>query len=144
MKVRANSVRSLRSLMFRDHEGTPVAGDHALTVGAEFTVYAMLIDATETFYYIVNDDDHPWPLWHPSSLFELVDRRVSCDWVYAPQDPIDTEVVARAEGSAALFAFPEWVDQPDFLERLTDNLEPEVSVFSRYKRRMDAESEGWG
>ena len=99
MKVRAISVRSLRSLMFRDSEGTPVTGDHALTVGAEYTVYAMLIDATGTFYYIVDDDEHPWPLWHPSDLFELVDRRMSSDWVYAAQDPIDAEVAVRAEST---------------------------------------------
>lgn len=108
-----------------------------LTLGREYVVYAMTVDSGHPWFYIVDDDLHPWPMWHPGPLFELVDGRVSRYWVfgYAPRDD---DAQGRAVPNAE-FAFPEWIREPMFLDRLTDNEQPEVSVFARYKSLMDDE-----
>jgi hypothetical protein len=141
MRIRAISNRAatlpesvLTSGLVRREQEYPV------TIGREYTVFAITVEVSHVWFYIVDDDQHPWPLWYPGPLFELSDPRLSRYWKFGYR-PRDDESRTGRPRAGAEFAFPEWIDQPMFLERLTDNLEPEVSVFADYKRLMEAEFE---
>jgi hypothetical protein len=73
-------------------------------------------------------------------LFEIVDRRLSKWWVMDVQLAVSPDDTSLDTKPTVVFAFPVWIDEPTFLERLTDNEEREVSIFSRYRSLMDAEA----
>jgi len=112
--------------------------EYAISVGREYVVYAITVADGHIWFYIVDDDQHPWPLWHPGPLFEIVDRRISKHWVFGYQ-PTKDDILTGSAVPGAEFAFPEWIDEPMFLERLTDNESREAEIFARYKSMMDTE-----
>lgn len=110
-----------------------------ITIGRVYTVYGFTIRKDLVWYYICDDnynerDSLPYPLWYPSLLFEIIDRRLSKYWEF------DAQPGERCESlSGVIVAFPEWVNDPFYYDRLTDGFESEVALFSKYKKLIDAE-----
>ena len=54
-----------------------------ITPGKEYVVYAVDSDLGNIWYYILNDDDLPYPTFELAVFFELVDPHVSKYWVFS-------------------------------------------------------------
>lgn len=138
MKVRAiASDGSLLGEALRRLGSIDASESFQITAGSEYTVYALLVFGGHAWYYIVDDDHHPWPVWHPWPLFEVADPRASKQWIVSVEVGLDDDHIGS--WSRVHFAFPEWINQAMFYERLTSGEEPEISIFARYKTLMDRE-----
>ena len=104
-----------------------------LTIGEEHVVYAMGVEAGQLWFYLCAGRGESVPFRYPSPAFDVIDGRISRSWVF--------DLVKTRHDSYPLLAFPEWVSDLAFYERLTDALEPELGIFRRYRLLMDAESE---
>src|SRR5690606_20881139 len=71
-----------------------------------------------------------YPIANSSTLFEVVDGRVSRHWILTPND--------SASGSV-LLAPPPWASHPLFYEQLVDDVPSAVEEFQRWKDRLDSE-----
>lgn len=52
-----------------------------LTVGRDHTVFALAVFRGTAWYYVLDDDEHRWPTWSPSALFDVVDDSIPSSWV---------------------------------------------------------------
>jgi len=110
-----------------------------ITIGRVYIVYGFTIVKDFVWYYLCDDnyserDYMPFPLWYPSPLFEIIDRRLSKYWEF------DAQPGERCESpSGVIVAFPEWAKDPFYYDRLTDGFEPEIALFRKYKKLIDAE-----
>ena len=102
----------------------------ALTIGKEYTVYALYAWQGQVWYYICDDNYMYYPQENPAPLFEVVDSRSSKYWE-----------VEMAKNGLLTMAFPEWFVDPYFYDKLTDQEEAEVLMFEKRKELMDAEFE---
>lgn len=105
-----------------------------VSIGKEYIVYGMTVYLGTIWYYLADDTYSDYPIWHPSSLFDVVDGRLSRHWRYSDQG--GERAVKRPR-----IAFPEWACDPDFYARLTDWEEKEIAIFKQYKELMDLEFE---
>jgi len=101
-----------------------------LTVGKEYVVYAIDEAEGNVWYYICDDNFIYYPQKHCAPLFEVVDDRVSKYWRFKFWDNGLLEV-----------AFPHWLKDPYFYEKLTDQEPAEVDLFKRIKALLDLEAE---
>jgi hypothetical protein len=105
-----------------------------LLVGKEYTVYGMTVSMGYVWYYISDEHDLYYPVWHPSPLFEVTDGRLSRLWCYGNLPG------KSAQTTYPILAFKEWVEDPLFYDHLTDGQPEAVQTFARYKELLDAES----
>ncbi|MEB3340828.1 hypothetical protein [Okeania sp.] len=101
-----------------------------LTVGKEYIVYAIDQAEGKFWYYICDDNFIYYPQKHCAPLFEIVDDRVSKYWRFK-----------LWENGLLEIAFPHWLNDPYFYEKLTDKEPAEVDLFKRIKALMDIEAE---
>lgn len=101
-----------------------------LTVGKEYVVYAIDEAEGNVWYYICDDNFIYYPQKHCAPLFEVVDDRVSKYWR-----------VKLWENGLLEIAFPHWLKDTYFYEKLTDREPAEVDLFKRIKALMDMEAE---
>ena len=102
----------------------------AVTPGRSYAVYAITLHLGGMWYYIINDDDHSWPIWHPAPLFSVTDGRLPASWKYAYHR-------FDSEDQIPLISFPEWADDWSFYERLLDGDPVALRVFEA--RRIEVE-----
>ena len=70
----------------------------------------------------------------PAIFFEVIDSRLSYYWIFSYSKGIH---YIRA---SAIWAFPEWAQDPDFYDKLTDGDEKGLNNYIKiYKKRMDLE-----
>lgn len=100
-----------------------------LTIGQEYTVYALKKWKEQVWYYICDDAYTYYPQQNPAPLFEIVDDRVSQYWR-----------VKFYPNGLLRFAFKEWVDDDTFYDKLTDMEEEQVLIFERVKELIDGEA----
>ena len=115
----------------------PVGGytkerEFPLILGKKYTVYGITIFQGHPWYYVCDEDYSYYPVWRPWVLFEVSDARLSKYWIVGHQ-PIDDNLYSF------IIAFPEWVNDPEYYDQLTDGDEPAVSIFKKYKQSMDSE-----
>lgn len=101
-----------------------------VTLGAEYPVYAITVMLGIPWYYIMDDDGSPWPIWSPSSLFEVIDGGLPSSWRYG-------FFRFDRDQQFPIISFPEWAADHFFYERLVDGEADAVAVFSR--RRIEIE-----
>ncbi len=100
-----------------------------VTIGRVYAVFAVTIYLGIAWYYILNDDGHPWPTWAPAPLFEVVDGELPTSWKigYFKFD---------RENQYPILSFPEWADDHTFYERLVDGDETAVKVFAERRHEI--------
>ena len=100
-----------------------------LTIGKEYTVYALYQWQGSIWYYICDDQYTYYPQQNPAPLFEVVDNRLSSYWRFK----------VYPNGLLKL-AFSEWLSDQFFYDKLTDGEQREVLIFEKVKELMDAEA----
>ncbi|MDP4504663.1 hypothetical protein [Nonomuraea turcica] len=138
MRVRALSTsgKALPPAMLDDIWGLTPDADYPLTTGKEYIVYAITVAKDAFWYYILDDDERPYPIWYPSPLFEVTDGTPSSRWVvsYVPPGPL------TPDAGSSLIAFREWAMDHLYYERLVDGDEQAVAAFRREKALIDHEA----
>jgi hypothetical protein len=134
MRVRcvSNTGAGLPSSFLDERGGYRRNTKYEISLHRVYTVYALTLRRGHVWYYICDDRELGYPVWHPAPLFEVVDPTLSRYWIFAHGSPErDGDVV---------FAFREWADDPGgYYDRLSDR-EPEATgTFRRYRQLMDAE-----
>jgi hypothetical protein len=103
-----------------------------ILIGKEYVVYGMTVHLGYVWYYICDEIYSYYPTWSPSPLFEVIDGQLSRFWIYSYKEGMRTVL-------SPWWTFPEWADNPDFYDNLTDGDEREVKIFKSYKELMDLE-----
>ncbi|MCC3530940.1 MAG: hypothetical protein JGK21_23570 [Microcoleus sp. PH2017_22_RUC_O_B] len=130
MRVRciANTGKNLPENYIDPARGYTKKIELPLTVGKEYVVYAIRLWQGIVWYYICDDNYSYYPIQTPAPLFEVVDNRVSKYWRFM----LNPNGVLR-------FVFEQWLNDPCFYDKLTDQEEAEVEIFDKVKELMDAE-----
>lgn len=135
MRVRclSNSARSLPESYLDPDMGYTRDRVYSLRPGSEYTVYALTIKRGQVWYYLMDERELKYPVWHPALLFDPTDGRVSRHWVFALHEK-------GVRDGDIVFAFPEWARNPlDYYDRLSDGESEAQAVFDRYRALMDLE-----
>lgn len=104
-----------------------------VTVDRHYLVYALTVRRGGVWYYILDDRNLGYPVWHPAALFVVRDGRLSRHWKFA------LEGFGIRDGDV-LFAFPEWVESPhSFYDRLSDGDASATATFAHYRTLMETE-----
>lgn len=103
-----------------------------LTVGRQYTVYAIALTREGLWFYVLDDDELRWPIRQPASLFELESGRFPAGWVLGRHRNANNNELYTT------ISFPEWATEPFYYERLLDD-DPEATEVFR-SRRIEAES----
>lgn len=115
--------------------------NYNIIVGKEYTVYAMTFHIGYPWYYIYDELDRGYPLWHPGPMFEVTDNRLSKYWIYSV-------LFDKESGCDAFFAYPEWANNlagyhddyyVNYYDALSDGEKSAVAIFEKYKTLMDSE-----
>jgi hypothetical protein len=99
-----------------------------LTIGQEYIVYALKEWQGYIWYYICDDNYTYYPVPYPAPLFEIIDNRLSSYWRFK-----------FYPNGLMKIAFEEWLNNPDFYDNLTDQVDKEVLIFERNKELIDQE-----
>lgn len=102
----------------------------ALTRGREYPAYAMTVLLGIVWYYVMDDDGHPWPTWVPGPLFEVIDGSFPPSW------RLGYFRFSRDE-QYPILSFPEWAQDHQFYERLVDGDLDAIEVFARRRREIE-------
>ena len=131
MRIRciANTGRSLPESYIAPAQGYKKETEFPLTVGKDYTVYAIKEQQGTIWYYIVDDNAMYYPIQTPAPLFEVIDNRMSKYWRFKISD-----------NGLLKIAFEQWFSDPYFYDKLTDQKEEEVAIFEKVKELMDAEA----
>lgn len=110
--------------------GVDVDTDFPVTLSRTYAVFAVTIYLGMAWYYIFNDDGHPWPTWTPAPLFEVVDGAVPASWRLGYFN-------FSRENQYPILSFPEWAEDHTFYERLVDGDEAAVRVFNERRHEVE-------
>jgi hypothetical protein len=126
------------ALRYTFNENPNVSSDWRLTTGQEYTVYAVMCSEEKTWYYVVDDAKLWFPMAKPAPLFEISDPRPSAYWRINFENTRDWRTALNST-EVLLIAPEEWCVDQTYYERLSDNNEREVAMFSERRKQMDAE-----
>ncbi len=131
MRIRciANTGTSLSETYLDPAVGRTKETEFQLTIGKEYTVYALYQLQGSIWYYICDDGYTYYPQQNPAPLFEVVDNRLSSYWRFK----------VYPNGLLKL-AFEEWLSDQYFYDKLTDGEETEVLIFEKLKELIDTEA----
>ena len=100
-----------------------------LTIGKEYTVYALYQWQGSIWYYICDDGYTYYPQQNPAPLFEVIDNRLSSYWRFKVYP-----------NNLLKLAFEAWLSDQYFYDKLTDGEETEVLIFEKLKELIDTEA----
>lgn len=131
MRIRciANTGTFLSEIYLDPAVGRTKETEFQLTIGKEYTVYALYQWQRSIWYYICDDQYTYYPQQNPAPLFEVIDNRLSSYWRFK----------VYPNGLLKL-AFSEWLSDQYFYDKLTDAEEREVLIFEKAKELIDAEA----
>lgn len=108
-----------------------------MQIGQTYTVHAIIFSSGYPYYYVpYRHRGHDCWRHVPSFCFEVIDDRLSKLWHIG---------VRASYGNAPSFplvttlAIKEWIDEPQFFERLVDCKERELRIFTEAAAAMDVE-----
>jgi len=104
--------------------------DFPVTLGRTYAVFAVTIYLGVAWYFILNDDGHPWPTWAPAPLFEVVDGAVPASWKLG-------YFKFSREDQYPILSFPEWAGDHTFYEHLVDGDEVATRVFNERRHEIE-------
>lgn len=97
-------------------------------------VYGITVNYQKPWYYICDKVNKNYPRWYPGNLFEVTDPRLSKYWVYSYKR------LSNFTDADPIITFPEWANNhPDFYDKLSDDEDEELEIFTKYKKLMDVE-----
>jgi len=102
-----------------------------LIVGKEYVVHGVTITLGHVWYYICDEKFVYYPVWNPSSLFEISDSSLPDFWRIGVHNSRGREDVDF------ILSFPEWVGDPFFYYKLTERSEAEVKIFNHYRALIE-------
>jgi hypothetical protein len=131
MRIRciAKTGASLPESYIAPAKGYKQETEFPLTVGKEYTVYALKEWQGSVWYYICDDNYMYYPMQNPAPLFEVVDNRMSKYWKFQ-----------LSPNGLLKIAFEQWFSDTYFYDKLTEQKEEEVLIFEKVKELMDAEA----
>jgi hypothetical protein len=136
MRIRCISNTSLGLPIALERFGYRGANPLPLTVGKEYTVYAVALLSDQIWYFIENDDADAlrYPSREPAQLFRVLEGSLPHCWEF---------VLTPDHGDhLALISFPEWTRDRFFYDKLTDGQDREIEIFKRRKKAIDIEASG--
>ncbi len=83
------------------------------------------------WYYVLDDNELPYPVWELAELFEVKDGSLPSCWVAGY-----VRVGSAVEGYP-VFSFPEWAHDRLFYERLVDGDSSACLVFEARRFEME-------
>lgn len=100
-----------------------------LTIGKQYTVYAMMIWKNVINYLVVSDDSLS-PSWLPAHLFETTEPTLPKNWYFKYFRKHENPTIA---GLSAIWGYEELITDEDHYRALTE-LEPDaLEVFMKRK-----------
>lgn len=132
MKVRcvSNSGSFLPKECLDPRWGYSSETEFPLTTGRVYVVYAMTTQLAHLWYYVLDDNQLPYPVWQPSPLFDVVDGSLPGDWL------INHHRSDNA-GFYPLISYPAWANDGFYYERLVDGEPEAVQLFSQAVRTYE-------
>jgi hypothetical protein len=127
----ANSGEALPEASRNEMTGMTVDAEFPLTVGKRYVVYAFTVFDGYSWFYVLDDDRHAYPIWYPAVLFTVTDPRIPDDWVFGYVRP------RPDEDGFPIVSFPEWALDRRYYEELVDGSPSATETFAR--RRISAE-----
>ncbi len=106
-----------------------------LTIDKEYVVYGLTVRNNYIWYYICDDDYDflEYPVWKPSPLFKVISTKISRTWVF------NVYIGENKLSTYPILGFPEWVNDPNYYNLLTDGNSKAVEIFNKYKQILDEE-----
>lgn len=131
MRIRciANTGAYLPESYIAPAKGYKKETEFPLTVGKDYTVYALKEWQGSVWYYICDDNYMYYPMQNPAPLFEVIDNRMSKYWRFK-----------LYPNGLLKIAFDPWLSDTYFYDKLTNQEEEEVLIFEKVKELMDAEA----
>jgi hypothetical protein len=127
----AETLQGLDDSWLSESSGWDSSTELRLTIGKQYVVFGLTTFTGGMWYYIVDDANLPYPVWHPAAVFTLVSGDLPSDWVVGqhryPSGNVDTVV-----------SFPEWAGDPYFYDRLTDGHDLEAQLFYKVKTELES------
>jgi hypothetical protein len=111
--------------------GMTADAEFPVTIGDRYVVYAFTVFDGYTWFYVLDDDDRPHPIWYPAALFDVADPTIPDDWVFGYVRP------STGEDEFPIVSFPEWALDERYYESLVDGEPGAAGIFTR--RRVSAE-----
>jgi hypothetical protein len=102
-----------------------------LRIGKEYVVYGVTIWLGHVWYYICDEDFVYYPIWNPSSLFEISDSSLPQFWRIGVRN-----VPSLDDKVDFILSFPEWVDDRYFYSKLVDGNDEELRIFNHYREML--------
>jgi len=103
-----------------------------LVIGKFYVVYAMALFG-KYLWYAVCEASMEFPIFRPAPFFLIENSKLSKYWIYSY---IEQQLSYL---SNANFGFPEWINEDYFYNKLLNDGEREIKIFSEYKTKMDLE-----
>ena len=109
-----------------------------LTIGKEYTVYAVFILFNHPCYLICNDIydgvSYAHPMFYPATLFEVMDNTPSKYW-------IKRKINFNNKDNMNDIGFPDLLNDEYFYGGVVEGYRKEVQIFQRWKKLIDKEAE---
>lgn len=128
----ANTGQALPTVNVDPRMGLDRSAEFPLTVGSSYTVVAVTIFLGTAWYYVLDDDGLDWPVWKPSSLFEIEDGSLPASWKFG-------YFRFSLENQFPILSFPEWAGDHRFYERLVDGDPATVEIFVRRRQEIEGD-----
>lgn len=105
--------------------------NQALTMGKEYTVYAVECWQGQVYYYLADDgySDHPsraYPNQQPAPLFSIVDNQIPEDWC------------CQVHEKGLSISFDEWINDVYFYDKLLNEEANVLAIWQQRKTLMDS------
>lgn len=104
-----------------------------LTIEKNYIVYSMIVSSAYVWYAVCRNHNDSYPFFYPAPLFSMVSGQISRYWSFSYAE----EENGLAQN--AIWAYPEWANDPYYYGELVDGEEREVQIFKKYKALMDLE-----
>jgi hypothetical protein len=125
----ANSGADLPVANIVPSRGYDRSTEFPLTIGRDYSVFALTVFLGTAWYYVLDDDGNPWPTWSPAALFDVVDGHIPHGWSCG-------YIRNSADDQYPVISFPEWAEDHTFYERLVDGDEAAIRVFNERRHEV--------
>lgn len=134
---RSNDPISIPEAYRSEYQGSSEAGQLPLLEEKAYVVYAVTFNSAKVKYLICDEVYEKslglyYPRFWPAPLFSIEDSSLSGYWRLA--------FTPEHSDHDAILAYPEWISDPYYYDRLTEGSDNEVSQFRRYMHCMDSEA----
>ena len=139
MKVECikNLCEEIPSKIYEGLHGYSADSKFDIELGQESIVYG-ITTIKKHFWYLIDVDDLPYPMYYPSALFKIIDGRLSRYWQVAEgQDDEDNST------PIIKFGFKELVEDEFFYGEYLEDYPKNLEVFQKYMELMKKEYDEW-